>query len=144
MAATPNLDEAKSATEFGKLVDAFKLFVIHDIAEEQSFIGRMGEDSSQLREGYDKGFDVLMSHSYISGSYLEDLEFFLRNSLRAKALDLIKWWNKEKVNGLKVRNTIAVAGQFKSLPSVGNVKAGEIMCLADLGINQTAYMIQLN
>nr|GFC90305.1 blue-light photoreceptor PHR2 [Tanacetum cinerariifolium] len=49
---------------------------------------------------------------------------------------------REKVKGLKVRNTIAVADQFKSLPSGGNVEAGEIPSLADLGINHTANMSQ--
>ena len=49
MAATPNLNELKDATESGKLVDAFKLLITHDKAEEQSFIGRIGEESSQLR-----------------------------------------------------------------------------------------------
>lgn len=54
MAATPNLDEAKAATESGKLVDAFKLLVAHDKAEEQSFIARIGEESSQLRAVIEK------------------------------------------------------------------------------------------
>ena len=49
MAETPNLDEAKAATESGKLIDAFKLLVTHDKVEEQSFIARIGEESSQLR-----------------------------------------------------------------------------------------------
>ena len=39
----------KAATESGKMVDAFKLLVIHDKAEEQSFIRRIGEEASQLR-----------------------------------------------------------------------------------------------
>lgn len=54
MAATPNLDEMKAATESGKLVDAFKLLVTHDKAEEQSFISRIGEEASQLRAIIDK------------------------------------------------------------------------------------------
>jgi hypothetical protein len=49
MADTPNLNELKDATESGKLGDAFKLLITHDKAEEQSFIGRIGEESSQLR-----------------------------------------------------------------------------------------------
>ena len=49
MADTPNLNELKDATESGKLADAFKLLITHDKAEEQSFIGRIGEESSQLR-----------------------------------------------------------------------------------------------
>ncbi|GKB31313.1 60S ribosomal protein L17-2-like protein [Tanacetum coccineum] len=36
--------------------------------------------------------------------------------------------------------TCEVADQFKSLPSGGNVEAGEIPSLADLGINHTANM----
>lgn len=50
MAGTPNLDEMKAATESGKLVDAFKLLITHDKAEERSLIARIGEESSQLRE----------------------------------------------------------------------------------------------
>ena len=54
MAATLNLDELKSVTESGKLVDAFKLLIMHDKAEEEAFIARMGEESTQLREVIDK------------------------------------------------------------------------------------------
>ena len=54
MAATPNLDELKSLTASGKLVDGFKLLIMHDKAEEEAFIARMGEESSQLREVVDK------------------------------------------------------------------------------------------
>ena len=49
MADTPNLNELKDATESVKLGDAFKLLITHDKADEQSFIGRIGEESSQLR-----------------------------------------------------------------------------------------------
>lgn len=54
MIDTPNLNEMKDATESGKLVDAFKLLVTHDKAEEISFIGRIGEESSQLRAVIEK------------------------------------------------------------------------------------------
>ena len=54
MSATPNIDELKSLTETGKLVDAFKLLITHDKAEEEGFIARMGEESSQLRAVIDK------------------------------------------------------------------------------------------
>ena len=54
MADTPNLNEMKDATESGKLVDAFKLLVTHDKAEEISFIARIGEESSQLRAVIEK------------------------------------------------------------------------------------------
>lgn len=54
MADTPNLNEMKDATESGKLVDAFKLLVTHDWAEEISFIARIGEESSQLRAVIEK------------------------------------------------------------------------------------------
>ena len=54
MAATPNLDEAKAATESGKLGDAFRLLISHDKVEEQSFISRIGEESSQLRAVIEK------------------------------------------------------------------------------------------
>ena len=50
MAATPNLDELKSLTESGKLIDGFKLLIMNDKAEEEAFIARMGEESTQLRE----------------------------------------------------------------------------------------------
>ena len=54
MSATPNIDELKSLTETGKLVDAFKLLIIHDKAEEEGFIARMGEESTQLRAVIEK------------------------------------------------------------------------------------------
>ena len=54
MAVTPNLDELKSLTPTGKLLDGFKLLIRHDKAEEEAFIARMGEESSQLREVVDK------------------------------------------------------------------------------------------
>ncbi|PWA61253.1 Cysteine synthase A [Artemisia annua] len=54
MASTPNLNELKAATESGKLADEFKLLIIHDKAEEQSLIGRLGEESSQLRAVIEK------------------------------------------------------------------------------------------
>ena len=54
MAETPNLDEAKAATESNKLVDSFKLLITHDKVEEQSFIARIGEESSQLRAVIEK------------------------------------------------------------------------------------------
>ena len=41
---------------------------------------------------------------------------------------------KEKDKESKVRSTIADAVQFRSLPFGGNVRAGEISSLADLGI----------
>ena len=49
MAETPNLNELKATTETEKLADAFKLLIMHNKVEEQSFIARIGEDSSQLR-----------------------------------------------------------------------------------------------
>ena len=49
MADTPNLNELKEAAESSKLVDAFKMLITNDKAEELSFIARIGEDSSQLR-----------------------------------------------------------------------------------------------
>ena len=54
MAATPNIDELKAATESGKLADAFRVLIINDKAEEKSFIGRIGEESSQLRAVIEK------------------------------------------------------------------------------------------
>ena len=54
MAATPNIDELKAATESGKLADAFRVLLINDKAEEKSFIGRIGEESSQLRSVIEK------------------------------------------------------------------------------------------
>ena len=55
----------------------------------------------------------------------------------------IKGWNKEKVKGLKFRNRIAVADQFKSLSSDWKVKARDIPSLVDFDINQTAKMSQI-
>ena len=49
MTSTPNIDELKAATESGKLVDAYRLFIVHGKTEEQSLIARISEESSQLR-----------------------------------------------------------------------------------------------
>ena len=54
MAATPNLDELRAATESGKIADAFRLLINQDKAEDESFIARMGEESSQLRAVIEK------------------------------------------------------------------------------------------
>lgn len=54
MAETPNLNELKAATETGKLADAFKLLIMHDKAEEESLIARIGEESSQMRAVIEK------------------------------------------------------------------------------------------
>lgn len=54
MASTPNIDEIKAATETGKLIDAFRLLISHDKAEEEGFIARMGEECSQLRAVVEK------------------------------------------------------------------------------------------
>ncbi|PWA71718.1 ran-binding protein 6 [Artemisia annua] len=61
---TPNLDELKALTESGKLVDAFKLLIIHDKAEEESFIARMGEESSQLRLVIEKKHETIDEAAY--------------------------------------------------------------------------------
>ncbi|KAK9067696.1 hypothetical protein SSX86_011807 [Deinandra increscens subsp. villosa] len=50
---------------------------------------------------------------------------------------------REKVKGVKVRNTIQILDQFKGLPSGGNLEPGEIPSLADLGLNPTANMTQV-
>lgn len=51
---TPILDEMKNATDSGKLSDAFKLLMEHDKAEEEGFIRRLGEESTQLRAVIEK------------------------------------------------------------------------------------------
>ena len=54
MTSTPNIDELKASTESGKLVDAYRLFIVNGKAEEQSLIARIGEESSQLRAVIEK------------------------------------------------------------------------------------------
>ncbi|XP_057549186.1 blue-light photoreceptor PHR2-like [Amaranthus tricolor] len=49
---------------------------------------------------------------------------------------------REKVQGLKVRETIAALDQLKGLPSQGDVEPGEIPSLVDLGINPNASLSQ--
>ena len=61
---TPNLDELKAMNESGKLVDAFKLLITHDQAEEESFIARMGEESSQLRLVIEKKYETIDEARY--------------------------------------------------------------------------------
>ena len=50
---------------------------------------------------------------------------------------------KEKVQGLEVRKTIEALDQLKNLPSRGDVEAGDIPSLADLGLNPSATMSQV-
>ncbi|KAL8224827.1 hypothetical protein R6Q57_017384 [Mikania cordata] len=49
---------------------------------------------------------------------------------------------REKVKGIKIRNTMKVLDQLKGLPSGGNVEPGEIPSLTDLGHNPTHHMSQ--
>ncbi|KAK9983700.1 hypothetical protein SO802_033225 [Lithocarpus litseifolius] len=51
---------------------------------------------------------------------------------------------KEKVQGLEVRKTIEALDQLKNLPSRGDVEAGDIPSLADLGLNPSATTSQAN
>ncbi|KAI3506614.1 hypothetical protein L1887_21174 [Cichorium endivia] len=50
---------------------------------------------------------------------------------------------REKVKGIKVRETIQALDQLKGLPSGTDVEGGEIPSLADLGLNPTANMSQV-
>lgn len=50
---------------------------------------------------------------------------------------------RDKVKGIKVRKTIEAVDQLKGLPSGGDVEAGEIPSLVDLGMNPTATMSQV-
>lgn len=47
---------------------------------------------------------------------------------------------KEKVKGLKIRETIAALDQLKGFPSRGDVEPGEVPSLVDLGLNPVATM----
>lgn len=49
---------------------------------------------------------------------------------------------REKVKGLKIRKTIDAVDQLRGLPAGGDVEAGEIPSLVDLGLNPTATMNQ--
>lgn len=51
-------------------------------------------------------------------------------------------WFKEKVQGLEVRKTIAALDQLEGLPVRGDVDAGEIPSLVDLGLNPSATLSQ--
>ncbi|KAK2965170.1 hypothetical protein RJ640_019925 [Escallonia rubra] len=47
---------------------------------------------------------------------------------------------REKVQGLEVRKTIAALEQLRGLPTKGDVEAGEVPSLVDLGLSPTATM----
>ncbi|PIA61347.1 hypothetical protein AQUCO_00300710v1 [Aquilegia coerulea] len=49
---------------------------------------------------------------------------------------------REKVQGLEVRKTIAALDQLRGLPTRGDVEAGEIPTLLDLGLSPNATMTQ--
>lgn len=49
---------------------------------------------------------------------------------------------RERVQGLKIRKTIDALDQLRGLPAAGDVVAGEIPSLVDLGLNPTATMTQ--
>ncbi|XP_047335522.1 blue-light photoreceptor PHR2-like [Impatiens glandulifera] len=51
---------------------------------------------------------------------------------------------KEKVKGLKIRETIAALDQLKGFPSRGDVEHGEVPSLVDLGLNPVLTMSQQN
>lgn len=50
---------------------------------------------------------------------------------------------KEKVHGLKIRNTIEALNQLRGLPARGNVEPGEIPSIADLGLNPSSTVSQV-
>ncbi|GKB43698.1 blue-light photoreceptor PHR2 [Tanacetum coccineum] len=117
--------------ELVKAVGAEAVYVHREVANDE--VKAEGKIENVLK---DEGVEV----KYFWGStlyHVDDLPFALE--------DMPSTYGefREKVKGLKVRNTIAVADQFKSLPSGGNVEAGEIPSLADLGINHTANMSQV-
>lgn len=50
---------------------------------------------------------------------------------------------REKVQGLKIRNTIEAVDQLRGLPAGSDVESGDIPSLSDLGLNPTATMNQV-
>ncbi|KAL8143053.1 hypothetical protein V2J09_016085 [Rumex salicifolius] len=83
----------------------------------------------------DEGIEV----KYFWGStlyHMEDLPFKLEN------MPTNYGGFREKVKGLKVRDTVAALDRLKGLPSRGDVERGEIPSLVRLGVNPNASLAQ--
>ncbi|CAO2824395.1 unnamed protein product [Amaranthus hypochondriacus] len=116
--------------EMIKAIGADAVYVHREVSnEEAKSEGRI--EAAMKNEG------VEMKYFWGSTLYhLEDLPFKLEE------MPTNYGGFREKVQGLKVRETIAALDQLKGLPSQGDVEPGEIPSLVDLGLNPNATLSQ--
>ncbi|CAO2824396.1 unnamed protein product [Amaranthus hypochondriacus] len=117
--------------EMIKAIGADAVYVHREVSnEEAKSEGRI--EAAMKNEG------VEMKYFWGSTLYhLEDLPFKLEE------MPTNYGGFREKVQGLKVRETIAALDQLKGLPSQGDVEPGEIPSLVDLGLNPNATLSQV-
>ncbi|XP_021834978.2 blue-light photoreceptor PHR2 [Spinacia oleracea] len=116
--------------EMAKAVGADALYVHREVSKGEA--KAEGKIEAAMKE---EGIEV----KYFWGStlyHLEDLPFEL------KGMPTNYGGFREKVQGLKVRDTVAALDQLKGLPSRGDVEAGEIPSLVELGLNPNATLSQ--
>lgn len=116
--------------ELAKAIGADAIFSHREVSKEDAKSELKIENAMK-----DEGVEV----KYFWGStlyHLEDLPFKLEN------MPTNYGGFREKVKGLKVRETIAALDRLKGLPSRGDVEPGEIPSLVSLGVNPTASMSQ--
>ncbi|XP_021722364.1 blue-light photoreceptor PHR2-like [Chenopodium quinoa] len=116
--------------EMAKAIGADAVYVHREVSKEEAKSEAKIETAMK-----DEGVEV----KYFWGStlyHLEDLPFELQG------MPTNYGGFREKVQGLKVRDTIAALDQLKGLPSRGDVEPGEIPSLVDLGLNPNATLSQ--
>ncbi|XP_057535925.1 blue-light photoreceptor PHR2-like [Amaranthus tricolor] len=116
--------------EMVKAIGADAVYVHREVSKEEA--KSEGRIEAAMK---DEGVEV----KYFWGStlyHLEDLPFKLEE------MPINYGGFREKVQGLKVRETIAALDQLKGLPSQGDVEPGEIPSLVELGLNPNATLSQ--
>lgn len=116
--------------EVAKAVGAEAVYAHREVSNEEA----KGEDRIE-KAMKEEGIEV----KYFWGStlyHLDDLPFKLED------MPTNYGGFREKVQGLKVRETIAALEQLKGLPSNGDVEPGEIPSLVKLGLNPNATLAQ--
>lgn len=116
--------------ELAKAIGADGVYAHREVSKEEAKAEARIEGAMK-----EQGVEV----KYFWGStlyHLEDLPFEL------EGMPTNYGGFREKVQGLKVRETIAALDQLKGLPSRGDVEPGDIPSLVDLGLNPNATLSQ--
>nr|XP_043636630.1 blue-light photoreceptor PHR2-like [Erigeron canadensis] len=134
-------------------------------AKGSDLVVRIGKPESILAELVKEiGAEAVYVHREVSNDEVKG-ENKIENALKDEGVEVKYFWGstlyhiddlgfkldemptnyggfREKIKGVKVRQTIEALGQFKGLPAGGNVEVGEIPTLADLGFGSSANLSQ--